>query len=111
MEKKGLILLLVAVILTATIGTVLAECKPPTGYPTIDAWRLAGCQNDWERTYGAYGYPYEDSPYGRAQGYSSNNYGQGYPYNSNGAAIQSFSGGITIVIPPPLLPPRWRHHR
>lgn len=110
MEKilKGMI---VAVgLLVVLSGVALAECLPPTGYPTIDAWRLAGCRNELDY-YGGYGggYPPAGYPpsYGGAPGgyppppgtYAP--YGGGYP-----------SGGI--ISPPPQHfppPPQWRAPR
>ena len=100
MKKKGLVGLLVVGLLVVLTSVAMAECKPSSGYPTIDAWRLAGCQNEWERNYGGY-LPYALSPYGIANGYS-NRYSQDYDRGWRGSPR-----GRTV--PPPH--PYWRYPR
>ena len=100
MEKtlKGMIVVGLLVVLA---NVAMAECKPPTGiYPTIDAWRLAGCRNEAER--------YRDYYYDG--GYSYGGYGYNDPQAQGSVSVwrDSQRGGMTIILQIPI--PR-RHHR
>ena len=99
MEKKGLIITVVMVILVAAVALAQAapeDWGPDTGYPTIDAWRQAGRMNDMER----WGYPY---------GYSNGGYSNGHRYGyPNGYPYGYSRPGLTIVIPLPPPPPWFR---
>ena len=101
MRKIGLVgLVLILAVLTVDLAQAAPkDWGPLTGYPTIDAWRRAGRQNDqerWER-YSNDGNRYSNDGNRYSNGgnryYSPN--GNHYPYGYSQPSIS-----ITIPLPP-----------
>ena len=97
MEKKRMIQTVMAVILLTilTVGAAMGECRPLTGYPTIDAWILAGCRN-------------EQQYYGNGYGNDGYGYNSGYSYQGGGTTSRGGSRHRVVITIPVPSPPRWR---
>jgi len=112
MEKKRMIQTVMAVILLTilTVGAAMGECRPLTGYPTIDAWILAGCRNEQQyygNGYGNDGYGY-NSGYGNGYGNDGYGYNSGYSYQGGGTTSRGGSRHRVVITIPVPSPPRWR---
>jgi len=98
--KRGMVAVVLAVLVAIlTASLVQAECKPLTGYPTIDAWILAGCRNEQQYYGNGYGNGYGNDGYG---------YNGGYSYQGGGTTSWGGSRYREVITIPVPLPPRWR---